>query len=322
MTAILAEANVLHYQSVLIGARGQHPRIDARSSLISQPVLIRLPAGAPILLRLFDRILRLDNPPPDNNDIAPPLTHDIVRGIILLPQAIAAPPQRNPRAHHDEVLPLRSALNRTLRNKADHKVRIPPRHRDRLCQVFAAAEIALAAHLAQHQQAAVRARVFGRDGAQSLDDALAGHGVRIRDVCPGGDAVDATAVLVLHGAADVGELAVLEDEEVVARGEGLEGVGEGGDGVGGREGDYVDVGFDEAEFGAEVCVWGVVREGWVGREGERGGVRGGAGVPSMRERTCEGEVRSTERQRFDFLAAMIERRRRPTAVGWDLERSP
>lgn len=75
-------------------------------------------------------------------------------------------------------------------------------------------------------------------------------------MCPGGDAVDATAVLVLHGAADVGELAVLEDEEVVARGEGLEGVGEGGDGVGGHEGDYVDVGFDEAEFGAEVCGWG------------------------------------------------------------------
>lgn len=66
---------------------------------------------------------------------------------------------------------------------------------------------------------------------------------------------------------------------------------------------------------------GVVSRGG-GMRGMREGAGRGAGVPSMRERTCEGEVRSTERQRFDFLAAMMERRRRPTAVGWDLERSP
>lgn len=96
--------------------------------------------------------------------------------------------------------------------------------------------------------------MFVRDRAQALDDPFAGDGVRVGDVCPGCDAVDAAAVLVLHCAADVGELAVLEDEEVVLRREGLEGCGEGGDGVWGCEGDYVDVGFDEADFGAEV--WG------------------------------------------------------------------
>lgn len=95
--------------------------------------------------------------------------------------------------------------------------------------------------------------MFVRDRAQALDDAFAWDGVRVGDVCPGCDAVDAAAVLVLHCAADVGELAVFEDEEVVLRREGLEGCGEGGDGVGGCEGDYVDVGFDEADFRTEVC---------------------------------------------------------------------
>lgn len=66
------------------------------------------------------------------------------------------------------------------------------------------------------------------------------------DVRPLRDAVDAAAVLVRDGVADVGEFAVFEDEEVVGFGEGGEGAGEGGDGgVGGRgvEGEDVDVGF-------------------------------------------------------------------------------
>lgn len=63
--------------------------------------------------------------------------------------------------------------------------------------------------------------------------------------------VDAGAVLVLHGGAYVGEFTVLEDEEVVVRGEVFEGGDEGGDGCGGGEGYYVDVGFYEAEFGTE-----------------------------------------------------------------------
>lgn len=70
--------------------------------------------------------------------------------------------------------------------------------------------------------------MLARNVAQAADDALAGHGVRVRDVCPGCDPVDAGAVLQLHGAADVSELAVLEDEEVVAEGEG----GESGDELG------------------------------------------------------------------------------------------
>lgn len=156
--------------------------------------------------------------------------------------------------------------------------------------------------------------MFVRDRAQALDDPFAWDGVRVGDVCPGCDAVDAAAVLVLHCAADVGELAVLEDEEVVVRREGLEGCDEGGDGVRGCEGDYVDVGFDEADFGAEL--WGA----GVSWEGEGRG-RGGEGVPSMRVRIWEGEVRSTEIQRFDCLAAMMERRRRPIAAGWVLDRS-
>lgn len=41
----------------------------------------------------------------------------------------------------------------------------------------------------------------------------------------------------------------------------------------------------------------------------------------MRARIWEGDVRSTEIQRFDCLAAMMERRRRPMAAGWVLDRS-
>lgn len=141
--------------------------------------------------------------------------------------------------------------------------------------------------------------------------------MRVRDVRPGRDAVDAGAVLVLHGAADVGELAVLEDEEAVVGGEGLQGVCEGGDGGGRAEADYVDVGFDEADYGAEAWLRLSVRcVGWEGR----GGAGRAVGVRSMRARIFAGSVRSADRQRFDFLASMIESSRRPTAVGWVCER--
>lgn len=78
----------------------------------------------------------------------------------------------------------------------------------------------------------------------------------ICDVRPGDDVVDSAAVLVLHRRANVCEFAVFEDEDVVGGCEGLEGGYEGFDGVWGGEGDYVDVRFDEAEFGTKAWVRG------------------------------------------------------------------
>lgn len=94
--------------------------------------------------------------------------------------------------------------------------------------------------------------------------------MRVCDVRPGRDAVDAAAVLVRDGGADVGELAVLEDEEVVLCGEGAERRREVGDGGGRGECDDVDVRFYEADLGAEFWLGGVL----VVLEEEGGGGRG------------------------------------------------
>lgn len=56
-------------------------------------------------------------------------------------------------------------------------------------------------------------------------------------------------VLLLDGVADVDELAVFEDKEVVLVGEGLE----AGDGLFAEVGEDVDVGFDDGDVGAEAC---------------------------------------------------------------------
>lgn len=93
---------------------------------------------------------------------------------------------------------------------------------------------------------------------QTGDDARPGHGVRVCDVRPGRDAVDAAAVLVRDGRADVGELAVLEDEKVVLCGEGAERRREVCDGGGCGEGDDVNVCFYEANLGAEFWLGGVL----------------------------------------------------------------
>lgn len=53
---------------------------------------------------------------------------------------------------------------------------------------------------------------------QAVDDAGAGHQVRVGDVRPVGNLVDAAAVLHDHRVANVGKLAVLKDEEVCAKG--------------------------------------------------------------------------------------------------------
>lgn len=51
-------------------------------------------------------------------------------------------------------------------------------------------------------------------------------------------------------------------------------------------------------------------------------MEGARDLPSTRERMAGAEVRSAERQRFERLEAMIERRRRPMAVWWESARSP
>jgi hypothetical protein len=71
--------------------------------------------------------------------------------------------------------------------------------------------------------------------------------VRVGDVCPRRDVVYAAAVLGFHRGAYVGEFAVFEDEEVVGCGESGKARGEGGDRIGGGEGDDVDVGFCAAD---------------------------------------------------------------------------
>lgn len=220
------------------------------SILIGQPPLIRLPGGLPILLGLLDRILRFNNAPSDNNHITARVLHEVLRRAILLSQRIAAAAQSHSRAHDDEVLVVAAVAHRALRNKANDEIAMGASHRDGFRAVLPPTETAGAAHLREHQEPAV-VGLLARDVAQPADDALAGHGVRVRDVCPGRNVVDAGAVLQLHGAADVGELAVLKDEEVVADGEGGERGGEGGNGGRCGEGDDVDVCFDEAELRAE-----------------------------------------------------------------------
>lgn len=52
--------------------------------------------------------------------------------------------------------------------------------------------------------------------SQSGDDSRSGDCVRVDDVAPRRDSLHAASILVRHGRADVGELAVLEEEEAVA----------------------------------------------------------------------------------------------------------
>ena len=49
---------------------------------------------------------------------------------------------------------------------------------------------------------------------EAVNDAGAGHQVRVGDVGPVGNLVDAARVLRHHGVANVGKLAVLKDEEI------------------------------------------------------------------------------------------------------------
>ena len=80
---------------------------------------------------------------------------------------------------------------------------------------------------------------------------------------PISDPINPLAVLLLDCIPDVGEFAVFEDEKVVFLGEGREGGGEGG--VVGEcgEGEGVNVGFGDADEGADLA-----------EEGEDGGGRG------------------------------------------------
>mgnify|MGYP001806933895 CR=1 FL=1 len=66
--------------------------------------------------------------------------------------------------------------------------------------------------LTSEQQAA--AALGQAHGFEAVNDAGPGHQVRIGDVAPVRDLVDAARVLRHHGVADVSELAVLENEEV------------------------------------------------------------------------------------------------------------
>lgn len=80
--------------------------------------------------------------------------------------------------------------------------------------------------MAQKQQPMLRHVVLHRPGLQTIHDSVPGEGVRIGDMAPVCHLEDPLSELELHSVANVGELAVLEDKEVVLSREGQESGGE------------------------------------------------------------------------------------------------
>lgn len=74
----------------------------------------------------------------------------------------------------------------------------------------------LGAHLGEDEDAAPE-RSSGLP--EPIEDPRAGHRVRVGDVRPAGDLVNAAAVLQMNRIANVGKLAVLKDDEIVFVGE-------------------------------------------------------------------------------------------------------
>lgn len=139
-------------------------------------------------------------------------------------------------------------------NEAQHEALVFTCVVDRSGGVSARSERALGGHLGENEEATVRA--IGEVGSlgclrQSFDNTLAGQDGAVDDVGPFGDAEGSLVVLLLDGVADVDEFAVLEDEEVVFLGEGLE----ASDSLVAEIGEDVDVGFYDGDIGTEAyCI--------------------------------------------------------------------
>lgn len=116
--------------------------------------------------------------------------------------------------------------------------------------VGASGEGALGGHLGQDQQAALGAvgEVIGLGGLrQGFNDTLAGENAAVDNMGPFRDLQGAVVVLLLHGVANVDELAVFEDEEVVLRGQGIQTA----NGLGTKVGENIDMGLDDGDIRTE-----------------------------------------------------------------------
>lgn len=219
---------------------------------------IRLPSGLLILLRRLHRVRCCINPPTSNDKISPPSNRRL-RRLILLPQFIPLGRKIHSRRKNNKILLLRSnaILRRHLperprRHKSQHKALEFPRVVHRCLGIFTRSQRSLRGHLSQNQQATFGAvgEVRGGGGLRErVYDALTGEDAAVDDVRPFGDAEGAAVVLLLNGVADVDELAVFEDEEVVLFCKGLE----PGDRFLAEVGEDVDVRFYHGDVRAQAC---------------------------------------------------------------------
>ena len=148
----------------------------------------------------------------------PPLT-TVSMGAVLLAKTITLIIKTHAGGQDQKVL-VRGLIHTVLRNEAKDKLLVVFSNLNGLLGVLASGQRSLAGKLGQHDGGHGRYRgasrhVLGGSGLESLDNAVAGEPLLVRDVSPLHNAVDAAGVLVLDGGANVCKLAVLKQHKVV-----------------------------------------------------------------------------------------------------------
>lgn len=210
----------------------EHFYRGANYTLLRNTGQVGIPALLLVLLGSIDRVGRGVDATTGDNEVG--TTADCrLRSLVLLAELIALGRKVDTGGEDNEVLVLRrrnariDLAQRAGRHKAQHEAGVLAGDVDGGRGVRARGEGALGGHFCEDEEAALGAvgerGVLGGLG-EGFDDALTRQDGAVDDVGPFGNAEGAVVVLLLDGVADVDELAVFEDKEVVLGGEGVESV--------------------------------------------------------------------------------------------------
>lgn len=222
------------------------------AELVLDALKVGVPASISVALTLSDRVSTLTKKASANNDDVGAALDHRVDGAVLLAKTITLIIKTHAGGQDQKVL-VRGLIHTVLRNEAKDKLLVVFSNLNGLLGVLASGQRSLAGKLGQHDEATVGTGVLGHvlggSGLESLDNAVAGDTVRVRDVSPLHNAVDAAGVLVLDGGANVCKLAVLKQHKVVLVRQGHQRLN--GTRVG-EVRDDVNVGLDHDDVGAKL----------------------------------------------------------------------